>query len=261
MRRDWVHSASEVHVVGEVELAAALETLSHGEPQEEIAPQTVLLTVLLMLLEQLQLLAEGSLSNHFGSNGSLVVPRGDHAQASSDRPDVLDDFQHSLVKTPCHTAKLVHDIADRRQVTSSHVLDCLSELRGHLRQLRLFQVEASEVVVLPRSRFVDHREGPLHLQIEIVNFVQLSHESFHEGLVEDEVALELQLVLLDFLRLQKKVISRSDLVLQILRHQVCEESTDLELRMLGKSAYFMIFSKKPVLHLGATVLMTSTLLL
>ena len=68
MRWDGVHSASEVHVMGEEDLVAGLETLGHSHSEQELASETMLLFVLLVLLKQLELLAEACFSDHLWGN-------------------------------------------------------------------------------------------------------------------------------------------------------------------------------------------------
>jgi len=47
---DGIHSPSEVHVVREVKLVDTLETHCDAQPKEELAPECVGLSVLLVLL-------------------------------------------------------------------------------------------------------------------------------------------------------------------------------------------------------------------
>lgn len=53
VRRNGIDTTSEVHVVREVDLVDALETHGNGQTQEELAPQSMSFSVLLMLLQEL----------------------------------------------------------------------------------------------------------------------------------------------------------------------------------------------------------------
>jgi hypothetical protein len=53
MRRDGIHSTSEIHIMGEVKSVNRLKALSDGESQQKLASQRVILSVVLMFFEKL----------------------------------------------------------------------------------------------------------------------------------------------------------------------------------------------------------------
>ena len=74
MRRDWVDSSSEVHVVREIEFFACFEALSHRQSKQEFATKGMLFVILLMIFQKLQLVLKGGVPDHLGSNLQLVKP-------------------------------------------------------------------------------------------------------------------------------------------------------------------------------------------
>jgi hypothetical protein len=84
---------------------------------------------------------------------------------------MLDGLQDPLVYAPFDHAENVEDIAYAGEIRSIEILHSLTELGVDFRHLRLLEVVATEEIVFPGSWLVNHRQRPLQLQVEVMNFV------------------------------------------------------------------------------------------
>lgn len=84
---------------------------------------------------------------------------------------MLDGLQDPLIYAPFDHTQNVEDIADAGEIRSIEIFHSLTELRVDFRHLRLLEVVAPEEIVFPRSWLVNHRQRPLQLQVEVMNFV------------------------------------------------------------------------------------------
>ena len=106
-----------------------------------------------------------------------------------------------------------------------------------------------------------HGEGPLQLEGEIVDLIELPDEGLNEGLVEDDVTEVLRGRLLQHLRLKQQVTLLTNLILKILAHKVSEECTDLELHIPGHGSHHLIIQVQMLLYLPVHALLLTLHLL
>ena len=116
---------------------------------------------------------------------------------------MLDSLQDPPVYAPFDHAENVEDIAYAGEVSSIKIFNCFTELGVNFCHLRLLEIVAPEEVVFPWSWLVNHRQRPVQLQVEVMNFVQLGHELLHEALVENHISVVLLSSLSDCLWFQK----------------------------------------------------------
>lgn len=203
MRRYRIHPTPEIHIMREIYFVATFKTLSHRQPKQKFTPQWMRFIILLMLLKKLELFSEWCLSYHLWLNGTIIESLGHFAKSTANRPDILNDIKQLFIDFPFHLAKFVHDITDRRQVNSLHILHGLPELRMNFGQLGLLEIKATKEIILPRSRPVNHRKRTLELQIQIMDLVQFTDELFNEAFVKCQIPLILFISLPDCLGFQQ----------------------------------------------------------
>ena len=104
MRRNGIDSASEVHVVREVDLISHFEALSHGKAKLEGTPQRMKLGVPTILLQQLQLLFEAGFCDVLRSHGLVVEPLRNLGFASTRCPNELNHVKNPGIDPPRHLA-------------------------------------------------------------------------------------------------------------------------------------------------------------
>ena len=148
----------------------------------------MIIFIVLVLLEQSQLLLISCLFHHLRGDLALIVPFRHFRKSTSDGPNVLENLKNALVQAPADTAKIVKNFTCFAKVTLVQVLNSLPETRWDLDHLGLFEVVATEIIVLPWCRLVDHGQRALDLEIQVVDLVELRNELLHEGLVEHHVA-------------------------------------------------------------------------
>ena len=153
---------------------------------------------------------------------------------------MLDRFEDLLVDPPLYRAEVIQDMAKLRDVGLVQEPHRLSKLGVDLGHLGLLQVVPTKVVVLPGCWPVDHGQGTLELEIEIVDLVQFTHEFLHEALVEHQVALGLGHALALSLWLQEEVLLLADPVLEALAHDVRQVPTDFDLGLFAEGPDLLI---------------------
>ena len=154
---------------------------------------------------------------------------------------MLDDVKDLGVDRPLLLSQNVEHRADSPHVALLQVLDSLAEGWVDLCNLGLTQVEPSKAVALPWSRFVDHGQASVHLQIQIVSLVELCDEVLDETLVESNVANSFVFRLAASLfphhgRLEEHHALGTDLESQVFDHHIGEVGAETELHALGDGA-------------------------
>ena len=84
---------------------------------------------------------------------------------------MLDGLQDPAVYAPFDHTEDVKDIAHAGEICSIKIFNRFTELGVNFCHFRLLEVVAPKEVVLPWSRLVNHRQRPLQLQVEVMNFV------------------------------------------------------------------------------------------
>jgi len=84
---------------------------------------------------------------------------------------MLDGLQDLLVYAPFDHAEDVEDIAYAGKISSIEIFHSFTELWMYFRHLRLLEVVTPEEIVFPWSWLVNHRQRPLQLQVQVMNFV------------------------------------------------------------------------------------------
>ena len=156
MWRNWIDTASEITVMWEVDFIALFETLCDSKSKKPITPLRMRFLIMLVLFEEFELFFEWSFFDDFWGDSPLVVPFGNIAETSTNRPDVLHRFEDFAIQIPLDTTENVKNLAHRLHVSATQILDSLHELRFDLCHLGLSQVIPSEVEVLPRCRRINH---------------------------------------------------------------------------------------------------------
>ena len=126
------------------------------EREKEGAAETVRLDIVLILLEQLELVAKVSLLDHLRGDLAGIVSIWDGAETAADGPDVFHGVEDALVYGPGHLAEDVERLAHRLKVGLDEIVHSCLEARFNLGHLCLSEVVTTEEKVLPWRRPEDH---------------------------------------------------------------------------------------------------------
>jgi hypothetical protein len=145
MRRYGVDPASEVQIVGEVEVVQLAESLGDVELEQEIAAERVLVSKLLQSLADLSSFPGLFLFPQLGyvRIHELGIPFGDVTLLPALRPYLLDYSQHVFVDLPWNFGEIVEHIEHpviicvlhqsflNGAVTISHHISCLGVVTAY----------------------------------------------------------------------------------------------------------------------------------
>lgn len=116
VRRDGIHTTTEVHVVWEVNLVNVLETHGDRKSEKELATQGMSLTVLLMLFQKLQLFSKVGQLDHLWGYLTLIKALGDLTEAATYGPDILNNLQDTTVNPPFNLPEDIEDLTHIRHI-------------------------------------------------------------------------------------------------------------------------------------------------
>ena len=196
MGRYGVHATSEVHIVGKVQPLTILELLCNVQQQKETASETVLLLILLMLFQQLQLLSVVCCIDHLWSDRPLIETSRNGAQATTNAPKMLNHIQNFLVDRPFLLTKYIEDLSNGPHVGLFKELDSFLESGVNFGNSSLPQIVSTKGVTFPLGWLVNHWQGSVHLQIQVIGLVKLSNELLNEALIECDISVVLEFLVL-----------------------------------------------------------------